>query len=812
MADTTLNLVLQARNLASREIQAVQRDIGSLEKQSGLLGTAMKAAAAVAATTAAAIAFTGKAALNAAAELEQQKVAFTTMLGSADAANKLLNELSDFAQRTPFELQGIRQNAKQLLAMGIESDNLMPTLKALGDVSAGLSVPLERLALNYGQVAAQGKLTGRELKDFAVAGVPLLDQLSKQMGKSKAEIQDMISDGAIGFPIVEKAFKDMTDEGGRFNDLMDKQSKTFKGMVSNLSDGFTRFLETSGGDFIEWSKDVVQILIDFVTNDLPKWYEGAKKAFNKFKSYLESLYTDIRKSTDRLLIDWNSLWDQMKTKIVEFGDILIKKGGDSFTRLYDLAVSFLNFFYAIWETNFGGLREYITIWWNYVVGLFEANLDILRGALTFFSGLFSADWEKMWDGIKLIVSGAVNFIVSFINKIIGAINMIPGINIPLVPKIDTSIIGVQLKDLGEKGVAAGAALGALGRATKEMANESINLSEKTQNISKNLDNLGGSSKSAKNYVDELHGKFTDFTDDTTKRLESMAADYLKTFNNIKETISSINQEIATLTEQFNTQQLSDRQKMAEEIVKQEENIKNIQGEFNKETDADKKEILRQRLIAEKDALEKHKDLQMSLESEVTEAKRRSLLTSFERVVEDFQKRRQLATEEYNKELEQLKQRKVDLQTHLQEVSKEYFANKAEIVKILDALSVDYENNLKERTKVTKIQLDEVVNAYEEAQKQIERIQKRFSPSSAIKGARASGGFVESGSTYMVGERGAELFSPTSSGYITPNNKMSGGGGGVIINVQGNFVGSEEEAEKFGDMILRKLQSHSAVIG
>lgn len=82
------------------------------------------------------------------------------MLGSAEKADKLLRELSNFAQTTPFELTGIRDTAKQLLAMGITQERILPTLKSLGDVAAGLSVPLERLGLAYGQVIAKGKLQG----------------------------------------------------------------------------------------------------------------------------------------------------------------------------------------------------------------------------------------------------------------------------------------------------------------------------------------------------------------------------------------------------------------------------------------------------------------------------------------------------------------------------------------------------------------------------------------------------------------------------------------------------------------------------
>jgi tape measure domain-containing protein len=174
--------------------------------------------------------------LNEAGKFEQTSIAFETMLGSAEEAQALLQEMADFAAKTPFTLPGVESAAKQLLAVGIESDKMIGTLKALGDVSAGLSVPLSRLALNFGQVKTQGKLTGRELRDFAIAGVPLADELAKQLNVSKAEVADLVSAGKIGFPEVEKAFISMTSEGGRFFDLMDKQSKSFFGIMSNILD------------------------------------------------------------------------------------------------------------------------------------------------------------------------------------------------------------------------------------------------------------------------------------------------------------------------------------------------------------------------------------------------------------------------------------------------------------------------------------------------------------------------------------------------------------------------------------------------
>lgn len=227
--------------------------------------------------------FFGKTLLTAAGDFEQTEIAFTTMLGSAEKANKLLRELADFAKKTPFELKDVEKGAKGLLAFGISEEKILPTLKSLGDVSAGLDVPMERLILNYGQVAAQTKLTGREMRDFAIAGVPLLGELADMLGKSKSEIQDMVSSGEVGFPIVEEAFKRMSSEGGKFANLMDEQSKSLGGMVSNLRDAWDLFLRNEGAALLDWGKKFVSWAIHIVEDVLPKVITTIKEVSQWFR-------------------------------------------------------------------------------------------------------------------------------------------------------------------------------------------------------------------------------------------------------------------------------------------------------------------------------------------------------------------------------------------------------------------------------------------------------------------------------------------------------------------------------------------------
>lgn len=195
---------------------------------------------------------------------EQIDVAFETLIGDAEKAQDVLSELYQLAATTPFEVLEITDTARQLVAVGIEVDNVKDTLIDLGNVASGLSnVSLSRLALNFGQVKAQGKLTGRELRDFAVAGVPLLATLANQMGKTTKQILKMVSAGAIGFDDVAKAFRFMARQG-KFADLMIKQSKTLGGLWSNFKDIIALTVRKMSNELLPIFKRVVTVLIKMV--------------------------------------------------------------------------------------------------------------------------------------------------------------------------------------------------------------------------------------------------------------------------------------------------------------------------------------------------------------------------------------------------------------------------------------------------------------------------------------------------------------------------------------------------------------------
>ena len=179
-------------------------------------------------------------------QFQQLEISFGTMLKSKEKANDLMAQMADLAAKTPFGLEEVSEGAKRLLAFQVPADEVTETLRRMGDVAAGLGVPMGQLIHVYGQVKAQGKLMTNDLYQFMNAGIPIIAELSKVVGKSETEIKDMVSAGKIGFPEVQAVIKNMTNEGGLFFNLMAEQSKSLGGQISNLGDSFDQMLNDIG--------------------------------------------------------------------------------------------------------------------------------------------------------------------------------------------------------------------------------------------------------------------------------------------------------------------------------------------------------------------------------------------------------------------------------------------------------------------------------------------------------------------------------------------------------------------------------------
>lgn len=171
--------------------------------------------------------------------IESYTTNFEVLLGSADAANQKIKQLSEMAAATPFELSGLADATQTLLAFQVPASETNEILKMLGDVSLGDSNKLSSLALVFGQVSSAGKLTGQDLLQFINVGFNPLNYIAERTGESMEELRDRMSKGAIGIDEVKQAFVDATSAGGQFYDGMNKASQTIDGLLSTLKDNVT---------------------------------------------------------------------------------------------------------------------------------------------------------------------------------------------------------------------------------------------------------------------------------------------------------------------------------------------------------------------------------------------------------------------------------------------------------------------------------------------------------------------------------------------------------------------------------------------
>ena len=233
---------LQGTQNGVRQTQSVIEESGqSIEQMFGRIQTA--AAASLGAFSAKE--FASKV-MSIRGEFQQLEVAFSTMLGSASEANALMNQLVRTAATTPFDLKGVADGAKQLLAYGTSAKDVNETLVRLGDIAAGLSIPLGDLVYLYGTTMVQGRMFTMDLRQFQGRGIPLAEELAKQFGVAKEEVAGLVAQGKVSAEIFNKAIVSMTSSGGKFAGLMENQSHTITGQISNIEDAIDMMFNDIG--------------------------------------------------------------------------------------------------------------------------------------------------------------------------------------------------------------------------------------------------------------------------------------------------------------------------------------------------------------------------------------------------------------------------------------------------------------------------------------------------------------------------------------------------------------------------------------
>lgn len=179
-------------------------------------------------------------------EFQQIEIALETILGNEREAATLMNQLRETAAKTPFDMKGIANGAKQLLAYGEDAATVNETLIKLGNIAAGLSQPLGDLVYLYGTTMTQGRLYTQDFNQFVGRGIPMIKELAEYFGVAESEVRGLVEAGKVGFPEVQAVISSLTEEGGMFFNLMEKQSTSVIGKISNLGDAWDAALDKIG--------------------------------------------------------------------------------------------------------------------------------------------------------------------------------------------------------------------------------------------------------------------------------------------------------------------------------------------------------------------------------------------------------------------------------------------------------------------------------------------------------------------------------------------------------------------------------------
>lgn len=189
--------------------------------------------------------------LDATGRMQQLQVQLTTILQDKAKADALIQDVTQFAAKTPFNLDDVAAGTKQLLAYGSSAETVIDELSMLGDVAAGLQIPIGQLIYLYGTLRTQGRAMTVDIRQFAGRGIPIYEELAKVLGVSKDEVSKFVTEGKVGFAQVEQAFKNMTSEGGKFYNLMENSAGTWPQRISNIQDKLFQKLNDFGNKYKE---------------------------------------------------------------------------------------------------------------------------------------------------------------------------------------------------------------------------------------------------------------------------------------------------------------------------------------------------------------------------------------------------------------------------------------------------------------------------------------------------------------------------------------------------------------------------------
>ena len=669
----------------------------------------MAASAAIGAIDAAVVEL-GKSVIETSAYFEQLEVSFKTLLGSGNAATEFLNQLEQFAAKTPFEVPGLADMSRQLLSVGVASKDVIPDLKAIGDAASAMGKGQEganQITHALTIMEARGKLSEREIMMMAYNGINGLQLLSDETGKTSAELADMIQKGLINGKVAAQLFMDAFEQ--KWGDGMAQQAQTVNGLMTTLRDNLRLAALALGQqlipvirEFLQWAIKVVQGITDWVKNhqELTKYIAIGTGIVLLFVTAVAAIST--------AMIVLAPIVQGMIVMFTAFGGILL---------VAIPIVAAIGVTLAFLSDRFGGLGNVMQaflkmakIIWDGIIIVFKESVDaIIIGPLNKFvsawetgfnlvikaaNGLGAHLKEVKWQ-IPTLDSGGQ---LSDIDKQMAALDQMQADAI--LKKSDAAqqqaiadakvATGLNLSSAAQKANLAALTAGMEGN--KKSGKSAEELKNKLQDLVKALQDVR---QKAADEKETLTTEFNRAMEESAKRtadLKDQLADLATQFNrtaaeqqrmfdeqakqdksSVADDVIKAEEKIKTLTQEvadaqtkadeargkaaadllFKKQQLADIESGAttgtpDEIRKLQTDIINDQQALNGQSDLDKKlKAKKDELKKEQDAYAAEADFIKSIDADIIAARAKGQMTDLQQSVLAYQQKRQQALDDFN---------------------------------------------------------------------------------------------------------------------------------------------------------------------
>lgn len=854
MAFDSLEWRLVAKDEASATVDKVSRSFGDLEKASNEATRIVESSSAGWGNMAKGVLAGGVAlgvlktafdsvkgvamgAINEAARVESLTTSFEVMSGSAEKGRVALQQLQQVAMDNPvLGLEQVQEGGKRLLAMGTSIEQVAPQMKMLGDIAGGVGADkLPQLVTAFGQVQTKGKLMGQEIMQFAEAGVPLVEELAKSLGKTKEEVISMSEKGQISAGLMNKALDNLARN--KFGELGAKQAETFAGKVAKLQDAWQVFLQNQGAKILDWAKKFIDVITYVVTDILPKFANGVNTVtefLGKHKEILIFVGTAIATMLIPTLI---GLATTFLTTVVPA--ILAAIAAAAPLLVTGAVVGGIVAGAYLIIKNWQLVSKVAGQVFSAIGNVISAFASDVWDAMKAIGSYLVAPFKALWQGMKGDFEGALNTIQEGVKGVLNinfsrtsaaasqAAGEIAGSFGEIKDAVMDSFKSTEKQATQTAEVAIGAVdttVKGVGGSIAKGANKAADAMKKVkEDYEKAVEDSTAALTSLENKHAEVSANISGKIDDLRGKLKELSDEYQKTTRDLNQSEASqvVEQEkkVADLQKQIaqeRAKQSDEEGKATEKLIdlkdklrvlelrrnemkpdasgssreSLDQQIKNAQQAI---TDAEKGSGANSRLAdlqaelsQEEAALKAYAATRTGLDAEITEARRRANLTDFERFMEDLNAKRTEEQTDYERKKLQFEEEIKQQETNLEREKVVYLAKRQVYLETqtkFQQFHDSYKKNLENMNLATQKNVDEM-------QKKLEQLQKIIA---AIESAKSEAGIAS-----IVGFEG-------QSGSQTAQPAASPASQNITVNLGGVTVQNEADERRLVDRITRQLQ-------